>query len=253
MSLLGGIGLFAAIANYRKAKKEYKEAIANAIKTEFQESVILASIETYEENKYKELDVYDKDQYNPNLPYDGIIPTPILNIYMLTGRYCKICQQVSLINVSQTETVEIEGIAADWFLYKEQFTTPLPQAQKCHIVLKPRQQALVTFKLSYTKDELGLLAKITNNIIKRMYPVTDLIKRIRESFLKHFHAVTIVEVKRGCGLGLIVSANIAINYCTSSNKDIRRAYYEGVNGTVVYQGDDKTKYDPDDVFNVIVK
>lgn len=95
MSILGSIGLFAAIANYRKAKKTYDDAVER-------QETLQAAIDSYTQDRDSKYDALLEDTYSdPNSPLQGVLATTILRIGNLVGKYCRIHVCVVLTNTTE--------------------------------------------------------------------------------------------------------------------------------------------------------
>lgn len=98
MNILGGIGLAVAIANYRKSKQEYNEALERV-------ETLQSAVNTYTSRRDSQFDKFDdiaedngEIQLNKNVKLDGISVTTILYIGNLVGRNCNIRVGVVLTN-----------------------------------------------------------------------------------------------------------------------------------------------------------
>ena len=94
MKLLNGIGIAAAVANYRKAKRKYEQAIEK-------QEALQAAIDTYTEARDSMSSKSDDAYYNQNAPLQGILATTILRIGNLVPTINKIQMSVVLTNTTE--------------------------------------------------------------------------------------------------------------------------------------------------------
>ena len=100
MNIVGGIGLFAALANYRKAKQAYADAIER-------KETLEAAVETYNRDRDSKYDSAQSDeQYqDPNEELKGILATTVLRIGNLVGEYCRAKITIVLTNTTENSYI----------------------------------------------------------------------------------------------------------------------------------------------------
>ena len=95
MNIVGGIGLFAALANYRKAKQVYADAMER-------KETLEAAVETYNKDRDSKYDSAQSDEQNqdPNDELQGVLATTVLRIGNLVGTYCRAKITIVLTNTT---------------------------------------------------------------------------------------------------------------------------------------------------------
>lgn len=249
MSLLGGIGLMAAIANYRKAKAEYLAA-----KNDANDAAVLAAIKQYNNSKYNMLDEYDKKIYDPNATFENLLPIPIVNAGMLVGDKCRIKPQCVLQNVGD-QAVKIYKFGIVIYLLGEPFVFA---NKDIRFTISPKTNVTITFPLP-TTDGLKetwvynnlLLGKAFTESLFDLWSITDQIAEIRDFLISRYGQTYTTHQWLNSILSVpddtfitgnirgkdIVSADVEIMYATEDNHDVRRAVYRGCKGSFVYKGE----------------
>ena len=106
MNIIGGIGLAAAIANYRKANKDYNEALERV-------ETLQAAVDTYISQRDAKFDEINSGiQYDKNTQIPGVLCTSILRIGNLVGNYCRVRTSVVLTNTGSAH-VTITSVDAN--------------------------------------------------------------------------------------------------------------------------------------------
>ena len=106
MNILGGIGLAAAIANYRKANKDYNEALERV-------ETLQAAVDTYISQRDAKFDELNSGiQFDKNIEIPGVLCTSILRIGNLVGNYCRVRTSVVLTNTGSAH-VTITSVEAN--------------------------------------------------------------------------------------------------------------------------------------------
>ena len=107
MNILGGIGLAAAIANYRKTTQEYEQALG-------QKETLQSAVNTYTSKRDKQFDAFDSQnpvQYDKNTKLEGLLATSILYIGNLVGKKCHMQTHVVITNTGSAN-IRITGVEA---------------------------------------------------------------------------------------------------------------------------------------------
>lgn len=250
MNILTAIGTGIAFANYRKAKKEYDQAVQEATDNN---NAYLAAIDQYQNTKWDKLDKYDRRLYDPNVVCENVIVIPILNIGMLVGQKCRIQPQLIFQNTSDTETVTIQESSLSYAMFVYESEDPITGAYHApfRITLQPKQKVTLTCPVwdvlssggQWTWDNWmnmiskSLAAKIAGGVV----PITLELAKLREAFegLNVFYSKPrlITSTPTGAVIRGALKANVSFDYYDSKNMDIRRALYEDVAGSCVYKGE----------------
>lgn len=247
MSLLGGIGLVAAIANYRRAKKVYEDALKDS-----NDPVITAAIEQYDNSKYDKLDEYDKQYNNPNATFENLLPIPVLNVGMLVGSKFRIKPQVVLKSLSD-QKIKLYGFGVIMYVLEKPFL--YASNDYLRVTIPPFASEEITFPLPTIEQiesswlyENTILGKAISESMEDVWSITDELQKIKEYLSEKYKSSwnspieTPLNIPNNTILTQlygkdVVTADVEIMYATEDNHDIRRALYKGCKGSFVYKGE----------------
>ena len=117
MNIFGGLGLAAAIVNYRKAKQEYNEALERV-------ETLQSAVNTYTSRRDSQFDQFEQIveengedvQLNKNVKLEGISVSTILYIGNLVGRKCTMRVGVILTNFGSAN-IRITSVEAKTMVF----------------------------------------------------------------------------------------------------------------------------------------
>ena len=237
MGLFSITGTIAAIANYRKAKKEYEQACL-----EDNTTAVLATIQQYNTSKYAQLDQYDKDDYVPS-ENSNILLIPIINGGMMVGKLCKLEFVLIIQNVSDIH-YKFKDAEVTFKTYGED----LWYTQIGKFELKPRSQVTMRFVVDRSETATSKVAKVlVKAFTDGMFPITEQLDKIREQIRRANQYGSYVPPIGLCrantcitSLGQSVppvSANVWFSYNGNKSGEQGVGQYKNVRGTFCYKGE----------------
>ena len=259
---MAGLGLIAtglAIANFRKAKAEY-EAAEKAFNIEC--AALTFEINRYNNEKYKELEQYNQDALNPDtgLPYSKNDPIanvemiPILRVYRIGFGILPIPDMyvqrpVVYVNNQTDREITIHAIGGTIMCYHS-VAAKLGDISNSKVEFKIAPHEIAELCLTYEGTELGKdLVKFNNTLQGKDYEqslmnalykaggVTKTSKRGRTT--QYIKAGTIIQSSKRLINGNDWSAcemDLEVMYSDSKDKNVRRALYKEIQGSIVYVG-----------------
>lgn len=257
MNLVTGIGLGAAIVNYKQAEKRYNEALqaSEIINTPYFAGI--EEIARYDAQKWDQLNTHSdflNPPYDPYVPVEDLTIVPILYfswVPLSSSKY-RICTVLVITNTSKDKIYTIKrhsqrGLVAMFKVLGEE-TTASPNGCPFDIVLKPQTRVVLTvpvgrLPLKSTGDWMDKIKTgIVNYITEGMIDKTEGLRKLFGLFGEESGASERKKAKVGTIVRGALTTHTVFWYHDDKNKNIRQANYEGIPGVCVYMGDD---YHPD--------
>lgn len=259
-----------AIANYQKAKSEVEKAKQDVA---IENAALTIAINQYNETKYSGLEGYASKALNPEtgLPYDendpisGVQFIPMLEIHVVNASVLgitvlSILKQYPVVNAENTtdREITIKSIAGqinccgylaaklgDSFNEKLNIklapysTTELNLSSKltgeAKKIVQEDEDAIIKFNSAFTGKDYE--EKVLNELarIGGVYHKKDNGKKIYDYIKPGTIIQSTPKIKDGLDKGWCVM-NLEMVYSDSKNKDVRRALYRNIQGSIVYVG-----------------
>lgn len=245
MAVFGLIATGLALPNFLKAKEEY-QAAEKAFNIEC--AALTFEINRYNSEKYKELEEYNQKALNPdtgmpysqNDPISGVKMIPILRIYRkgfgilpIPDFYYQ--RPVVYVDNQTNREITIHQIGGIISCYGS-IAAQLGDLSNSRVNIKIAQNEVSELNLSFKSLEFG------NDIIK--FNNTFQGKEYAERVFKVLKSAggkigTIIQSSQKMYMGKDTSPcvmDLEIMYSDNLDKNVRRALYKGIQGSIVYVG-----------------
>lgn len=253
MGILSAIAIGGAFANYKKAKKEYEQALV-----EDDNTAILAAISQYNTSKYAQLDNFERKEYAPS-EKSSFLPVPVINVGNMVGDYCRMQFVFSLMNTSDKITYDITDFEVIYKCYGQ----PIWVQEFNDVRIPPKSQLYAVFVPSpawaavQEKANSKFMTELLKSVTMGTFPMIDELKHAKEMIQRANMRDGITPLISSCEVNTCLignpcacSADVWFKYAGNGQNEVGIAQYKDVKGSLCYKGEAFYPNDKKDIWQI---